>query len=308
MALLDVILGYDCNLACDYCTITPAMRARALTTEQVVRELRAGRDAGFDAVSLTGGEPTIRRDLLGLVRAARQLGYASIKVQSNGLLFAHAPNVQRLVEAGATLLHVSIHTHEATRYDALVRREGSHPQMVAGLRNAVATGAEVVADLILKADTHAALPDALRWVHAQGVRAAHLWFVSLTDGNRDNVASLPRMGETLPAVHEALAYARESGMDVRSLHIPRCLLGADHGHAWAPGSVRVRVVTPEATFDLADSKLAGSVHVAACEGCTFRAVCPGIRRDYLEHVGDAEFAAARGQPATHAGRVRLPVA
>ncbi len=307
MALLDVILGYDCNLACDYCTITPAMRTRALTTEQVVRELRAGRDAGFDSVSLTGGEPTIRRDLLGLVRAARQLGYASIKVQSNGLLYAHAPNVRRLVEAGAGLLHVSIHTHEATRYDALVRREGSHPQMVAGLRHAVATGAEVVADVILKSDTYAALPDALRWLAAEGVRAADLWFVSLTDGNRDHVDSLPRMTETLPAVRAALAFARESGMRVRSLHIPRCLLGDDHPHAWDPGSGRVRVVTPEATFDLADSKLAGSVHVPACEGCAFRSICPGIRRDYLAQFGDAEFAAARGQPAVRPGVTRLPI-
>jgi hypothetical protein len=37
-----VILGYDCNLACDYCTITPAMRRRSLTGAQVVAALRRG--------------------------------------------------------------------------------------------------------------------------------------------------------------------------------------------------------------------------------------------------------------------------
>jgi MoaA/NifB/PqqE/SkfB family radical SAM enzyme len=305
--LLDVILGYDCNLACDYCTITPAMRQRALTSEDVVRELRAGRGAGFEAVSFTGGEPTIRRDLLGLVRAARQLGYTSIKVQSNGLLFAQASNLARLVDAGVTLLHVSIHTHDAGLYDALVRRDDSYALMVAGLRNAVATGLEVVADVILKSDTYGALPDALRWLHGLGVRASHLWFVSLTDGNRDNVASMPRMVEVLPALHEALAFARAHAMDVRSLHIPRCLLGDDHAHAWDPGSGRVRVVTPEATFELSESKLAGSVHVAACEGCTFRSVCPGVRTDYIERYGDAEIAEARGQRAQLPGVVRLPL-
>ena len=45
--LLDVILLYDCNLACDYCTITPAMRTRALPTAAVVRALRAGRVDGY---------------------------------------------------------------------------------------------------------------------------------------------------------------------------------------------------------------------------------------------------------------------
>lgn len=306
--LLDVILGYDCNLACDYCTITPAMRERAMTTEHVVRELRAGRTAGYDAVSFTGGEPTIRRDLLGLVRAARQLGYRSIKIQSNGLLYAHRANLARLVDAGATLLHVSIHTHDEVLYDTLVQRDASYPQMVSGLRHAVESGLPVVVDIILKNDTYAALPDALHWLYDLGVRAAHLWFVSLTDGNRENVASMPRMVDVLPAVHAALAFAREKDMDVRSLHIPRCLLGDDHVHAWDPGSAQVRVVTPEATFELADSKLAGSVHVPACDGCGYRDICPGVRTDYVARYGDAEIAAARGQASRMAGIVRLPVA
>ena len=38
--LLDVILGYDCNLACDYCTITPVMRRRALTSAMVLAAMR----------------------------------------------------------------------------------------------------------------------------------------------------------------------------------------------------------------------------------------------------------------------------
>lgn len=62
--LLDVIMGYDCNLACDYCTITPAMRARALTAAAIDRELRAGRAEGYAKVSFTGGEPTIRAELV----------------------------------------------------------------------------------------------------------------------------------------------------------------------------------------------------------------------------------------------------
>jgi molybdenum cofactor biosynthesis enzyme MoaA len=84
--LLDVILGYDCNLACDYCTITPAMRERALSAGQVLAAMQQGRRDGLDRAAFTGGEPTIRGDLLGLVRAARRLGYEDVKVQSNGLV------------------------------------------------------------------------------------------------------------------------------------------------------------------------------------------------------------------------------
>jgi cyclic pyranopterin phosphate synthase len=309
LALLDVILGYDCNLWCDYCTITSEMRRRSLSTGRVVAEMRRGRELGYDAVSFTGGEPTLRSDLLGLVRAARSLGYGDVKVQSNGLLYAQATNVDRMIAAGVSRFAVSIHTHDEGAYDRLVQREGSYPLMVTGLDNLVARGVVLQADVILKNDTFAKLPDALRWLHGRGVRNAHLWFISLTDGNRDNVASMPRMTEVVPAMREAFDLGRSLGMDVRSLHVPRCLLGESYvDRALDPGADRVRVVTPEATFELRDSKITPSVHVPACSGCRHEPICPGVRPDYLERYGDAEIAAARHQSPRVAPTRHLPLA
>jgi hypothetical protein len=156
----------------------------------------------------------------------------------------------------------------------------------------------LTADVILKSDTWRKLPEAVRWLHARGVRSVHLWFVSLTDGNAANVDSMPKMTEVLPAMREAFAFGRAHGVEVRSLHVPRCLLGVDAAHAWDPGADQVRVVSPDAVFDLKDSKLAGRQYVAACEGCEWRAVCPGIRPDYVARYTDAEFTAARARSAS----------
>ncbi|MCY1058373.1 radical SAM protein [Nannocystis sp. SCPEA4] len=305
--LLDMILGYDCNLWCDYCTIGPELRGRALSTATALASLRQGRAQGLDALSITGGEPTIRPDLLAIVRAGRALGFADIKVQSNGLMYAHGDNLARLLAAGATRLHVSVHTHRADRYEDLVRRTGTYAAMVGGLERAVASGALLVVDLIIKRDTMADLPAAIEWLAGHGVRAVDLWYVSLTDANADNVASLPRMTTALPFITEALARGRARAMTLRSLHVPRCLLGQDHPHAWDPGADRVVVVTPEATFALKDSRLAGRVKVPACAGCPFEQVCPGVRPDYLAAFGDGEIAATRGQPPSR-GPTRLPIA
>nr|WP_276599237.1 radical SAM protein [Nannocystis sp. SCPEA4] len=305
--MLDMILGYDCNLWCDYCTIGPELRGRALSTATALASLRQGRAQGLDALSITGGEPTIRPDLLAIVRAGRALGFADIKVQSNGLMYAHGDNLARLLAAGATRLHVSVHTHRADRYEDLVRRTGTYAAMVGGLERAVASGALLVVDLIIKRDTMADLPAAIEWLAGHGVRAVDLWYVSLTDANADNVASLPRMTTALPFITEALARGRARAMTLRSLHVPRCLLGQDHPHAWDPGADRVVVVTPEATFALKDSRLAGRVKVPACAGCPFEQVCPGVRPDYLAAFGDGEIAATRGQPPSR-GPTRLPIA
>lgn len=303
--LLDVILGYDCNLACDYCTITPAMRERALPSAAVLARMRTGRERDYDRIAFTGGEPTIRSDLIGLIKAARKLGYADVKVQSNGLLFTPG-NVARLVDAGVSRFHVSIHTHEPAAYDALVRRAGSHELMEAGLRSAVASGVHVVVDMIVKTDTYGRLPAAVEWVAERGVPEIHIWYVSLTDQNAEHPESLPPMREAVPFIRQALAVARARRIEIKSLHVPRCLLGEDHVHAWDPGSQRVTVVTPDATFELERSRLAGQTHVEACSGCEFEPICPGVRDDYLAHFGDEEIARARGRSPTRAGRVRLP--
>lgn len=305
--LLDLVLDYDCNLACDYCTITPAMRSRALPTGAIVRQLRAARDEGFGRVSFTGGEPTIRRDLLPLVREARRLGYEDIKVQSNGLLYAEAGNVARLAEAGVSRWHVSIHTHRARAYERMVQRAGTHALMERGLRNLVAAGLEPNADLIVMRDTHAHLADAVDWLADRGVRSGQLWLVSLTDGNAANVASLPPLRDLLPSVFEAFDRADERGVDLRSLHLPHCLLGERRDRAIDPAAGGVRVVTPDAVLDLRDAKLTPRRYVAACEGCAERGACPGVRPDYLERYGDVEIAAARGRAPEVVGAVRLPV-
>ncbi len=309
MPLLDVILGYDCNLACDYCTITEAMRARSLAPRAVVSELRRGRTDGYDRVSFTGGEPTIRGDLVPLVREAARLAYSDIKVQSNGLLFAHRPNLDRLVDAGVNRLHVSIHTHDPLAYDDLVRRHGTYAHMVEGLDHAIATGLPVTADVILKKDTVPKLQAAVAWLADRGVRSIHLWLVSLTDQNRDNVASLPRITDVVPHVAAAFRFGEEHGIEILSLHLPRCLLGPDDNlaHAWDPGSDDVRVVTPDATFELSSSRLAGHVHVAACEGCRHREICPGLRPDYLEVYGDGEVAAVRDTAPSVSPTRSLPI-
>lgn len=315
--LLDVILLYDCNLACSYCTImadvgvpggvAEALRPRALAPARVAAAMRRAREDDYDEIAFTGGEPTMRPDLLPLVREARRLEFVSIKVQSNGVLFGTEANVARAIDAGVTRFHVSIHAHRGERHEAITRTPGAHGAMLAGLRHLLAHGVELTVDVIVMRETLADVPAAVTWLGDLGVRQVDLWLVSLTDANRANVGALPPLLEVAPAVRDALAVGRAHGMRIRSLHLPRCVLGDDHTHAFDPGRGRVRVLSPDDEFELHASKLTPQRHVAACEGCQHREICPGLRPDYLEVFGDQEIAALRGVPSTLAPTRRLAV-
>ncbi|MDI1431710.1 radical SAM protein [Polyangium sorediatum] len=291
MPLLDVVLGYDCNLACTYCTITEEMRRRALSTEQVAREIDRAATRGFRDVAFTGGEPTIRSDLPALVRYAKKRGFEHVKVASNGLRYAHAPYLALLAEAGVDQFHVSMHAPSDAAYEETVQREGTAELRRKAIENLVARGLDPIADLILKEDTYR---DVRAWVEglfAQGIRHFRLWLVSLTDGNRANVDQLPRLSDVAAKAREAFEAAREGGYEVHALHIPRCFLPGYEDHVRHPGADVVRVVTPDEVFDLKNSRLTGGVKPAGCEGCRHFETCPGLRPDYVERHGADEVRA-----------------
>ncbi len=291
MPLLDVVLGYDCNLKCNYCTITDPMRQRALDPQVIAREIEQAAARGWRRVAFTGGEPTLFSALPKLVRFARQRGFDQIKVASNGLRYAHAPYLDHLVDCGVNIFNMSMHAFDDAAYERTVHLNDTARLRRQAIAHLVERDLDPVADLILKSDTY---PDLCEWIESlvgQGVRRFNLWLVSLTDENAGRVEQLPALGELVPVLRRAFDRARRDGYEVTSLHVPRCLLAGYEEHVQHPGSDGVRVVTPDDCFDLTDSRLTGGVKPPVCAGCRYEASCPGLRADYVEVHGTAGISA-----------------
>ncbi len=79
----------QCNLSCRHCYINPAQHGRqTLPIDTISRWLAlfAQRRDSANVIFL-GGEPTLHPDLPAAIRSARDLGYASVTVDTNGYLF-----------------------------------------------------------------------------------------------------------------------------------------------------------------------------------------------------------------------------
>lgn len=293
--LLDLVLQYECNLKCSYCTITDGMRAREpLSLKTVGGEIARAASLGCTSVQFTGGEPTLWPGLIKAAAFCRAKGYTDIKVQSNGLLFAHEANVERLGSAGVNRVAVSVHGWNPTAPTYVSTTRGpddAEDRLRDAIANLVASpGLEVEVDLIVMRSTLPTIVAGLAALHQLGVQTFKLWFVSLTDNNAKNVDSMPTLTEVVPAVSACLAYGVEHGIDVRSLHVPRCLLPGHEDQVDHPGvGVAVRVVTPDAVFDLRRSRLSGGHKPDRCATCRYDDVCPGLREDYVGRYGDEEL-------------------
>lgn len=286
--LLDIVLGYDCNLGCTYCTITDAMRLRALPTERVALGIDEAAARGYRDIAFTGGEPTIFSDLPRLVKYARSRGFEHVKVASNGLRYAYEPYLDLLVKSGVDRFHVSMHARDDAAYERTVRREGTAELRRRGLANLVARGLDPVADLILKEDTYRELDAWIADLHGAGVRRFAIWLLSLTDQAAPLTSELPRMTDLAPHLVRAFDAARDGRYEVVSLHVPRCLVPGYEDHVRHPGLDEVMVMTPDETFELKGSRLSGGHFPEACGPCRFRSRCCGLRRDYAALHGEAE--------------------
>jgi len=139
---LRISLTDRCNLRCVYCMpengSVHAEAADALGAPEVERIARAAAGVGFRKVRLTGGEPTLRADLVEVVeRIARVPGIDDVAMTTNGILLPGlAPALRR---AGLRRVNVHLDSLDPVRL-ARVMRRGNLQQILAGIDAAEAAG------------------------------------------------------------------------------------------------------------------------------------------------------------------------
>src|SRR5204862_2597228 len=132
---LRVSVTDRCNYGCSYCIpddgVAHAERADVLSFEEIAALVRVFASLGVRRVRLTGGEPTVRRDLPTLVRMLRAIpGIDEIALSTNGHRLAELAAPLRA--AGVDRLNVSLDSLDAERFRRVTRR-GDLPRVMAGI-------------------------------------------------------------------------------------------------------------------------------------------------------------------------------
>lgn len=130
---LRISLSERCNLRCLYCMpedgvpLQPA--DNLLSNDEVLQLATWFHGQGVSKIRLTGGEPLLRKDLVGLVsNLNQQLDLEQIGMTTNGVtLSKHLPD---LVEAGLTHVNISLDSLDADKFARLTRRPASYHDRV----------------------------------------------------------------------------------------------------------------------------------------------------------------------------------
>jgi GTP 3',8-cyclase len=120
---LRISLTDRCNLRCIYCMpedITFRPNQELMQDDEILTLVKLFTALGFDKFRLTGGEPTVRANLVELVRGiAHTPGVRSLSMTTNGVLLSRlaAP----LAEAGLQRVNISVDTLDPQEFHSLTR-------------------------------------------------------------------------------------------------------------------------------------------------------------------------------------------
>ena len=130
---LRVSVTDRCNFRCVYCMppdgIPSVSHDDILRYEELLRIIRLFAELGIKHIRLTGGEPTVRRGLVKLIREIHDMpGIESISMTTNGLLLPEM--LDDLKDAGLTSVNISLDTLKEERFDEITRTTGNLPKVL----------------------------------------------------------------------------------------------------------------------------------------------------------------------------------
>lgn len=289
---LEISPDYRCNNRCLGC-FSNDDAGGSMSGREIADYLRLGRSKGAESLWLGGGEPTLRKDLLPTVRAAKRVGYQTIKLQTNGMLLAYPEFAHGLFAAGVTQVNFSIKGATAETHDRLTGTPGCFDLMLRGLAVCRERRIDCQADVLVYQSNVGELSEMVRKYSELGVSRFNLWLLSAA-GNADPsiTSELVRISDAMPHIQAAMDLKLSDRADfITSLHTPPCTVPESHAACrFHAAELRLLVGNPGGYhFMLEDSEIEGGVYFERCAGCRLRSGCGGARRDYVARFGDAEF-------------------
>jgi MoaA/NifB/PqqE/SkfB family radical SAM enzyme len=299
-----VRLTTACNQRCPFCSAppTPEPSDEALTdclgfVSTRIPEAR---------VTLTGGEPTLRRRFCADVAAVLSCPeIRALQVQTNAVALASGERLAELHPDPRLSFFVSLHAIDTDIYDRCTGTSGQLPLALAGIRTLLSGGHRVVLNTVASSANLEHLGSMAEGLPAlfpqRPLPGWHFSVLICPDGRPEAAEFLVRYSVLAPAIEAAAERAAGLGIAVEPLvssthaALPLCVVGQSHRQASA------RRPRPEAGETGYEDFARPWVKAARCRRCAAADHCLGVPAPYALRFGLEElspFGAPPGAPAS----------
>lgn len=299
-------LDYRCNERCVFCAadlggkVPIEIRRPSLTLDRVRDWFGERPPKGNDRVSLSGGEPTLHRELLDIVAYVSST-CPSVALFTNGTRLSEQGYSEALVAAGVRRFEISIFGSDPASHDLVTQRRGSFTRTMEGLRTLTAirlqNPIEISIRLLVARHTLAQNPRIPRSVAKAGVEPD--WFnLNKVILSHDAVSAGAPVSwqEARQSTNATVREVRREGFHATAPTVPWCVWNQDNRDWLQNGPVvdeissteRVEYRYLDPLMPAGDSDVAPHYRAALpdpCLTCAVSSSCARVERGYLRLFG-----------------------
>jgi sulfatase maturation enzyme AslB (radical SAM superfamily) len=274
-------VGFKCNQDCGMCW--QGRDWGRFGPDQTLRWIEDLADGGAQSLIISGGEPTLDPELESYVRRARERGIWQVILETNAIQFQKAGLAERIRDAGLDAAFVSLHSGDADVSDEITRAPGTHARTVKGVLALLEAGVKVKFNAVMSQeglDHLAGLPDFIQdtfGAHRSKILGLMLSYPSESFDPSLAPKIIPDPVKLRRVLRETIDRAVALKLHPHGLDSPcgpqLCAFGADRRFA------SLRPIPEVVDFR--------NVYLPACEDCTVRRACFGLRDTDVKLYGDA---------------------
>lgn len=201
---LRISLTERCNLRCTYCMpedgVTLTKGPQLLTTEEIIHLARIFVREGVTKIRLTGGEPTVRKDLIDIIAQLKGIeGLQQVGITTNALVLTR--KLVPLQRAGLDAINISLDTLRPERFEKFTRRRGWE-RVIAGIDLAIQLGYRPKINCVLmRGMNDDEILDFVEWTRDRPVDVRFIEYMPFS-GNKWDTAKMVPFRDILKTIRE----------------------------------------------------------------------------------------------------------
>jgi len=273
-------VGYYCNNNCIFCSEADEylgnLSKKSLTV--IKKELKVIRK-NYDFVNVMGREPSIRSDILEILKFTQGLKFRQVGITTNGRLLSISTFAKAILATGINQIGISLAGASATVHDKQTQVPGSFHQTMNGINNILKykkPEISLLVNLPMNKLNYKELKAELKLLTNLGVKEINILNISPLSHRSQTKKIIIPMSKAGFYIFKTLkdnGYLNRKDLKILLVEFPPCSLPQEAREYFFPCL----------------EKNSNKVRISLCKNCPYKDKCDGILDSYLDLYGSSEF-------------------